>query len=445
MREAERVELTVGASGSKAALTLTRALLSALWLVVIPLLLSANALRYLVPHAIAAPGLDGAFARVGRSHTLLLFLALFLVFAALIRYWRAFLPGGRYLSTLPLELVDRAPPSFVRECERASALLRWFDGKLGVRFAAALVGERREELARARGQLRSALDAGDWDRVEPARVELAKLTAGAEQHGDVRSNLAFAASLVVAALLAIALRATLFQNYEVNGSSMLPGLAAGDLLMGSVVNVSAAPRSVSRGDVIVLRTNVDGKEQELIKRVIGLPGDRISMQGVHPVINGWSVPVCDAGGYYSPDDQTAHERLDPGGRVAVEFLDDATYLTFQAAPGEALHDYTVKPGEVFVLGDNRNNSRDSRAFDGAPRGFPFAEVKAKVGRVLLSRTRSGEIDPASVAQRLGLSLHLDAIDTSEIEAGIRACLAARPAQTSPPKPSASQALAREGS
>lgn len=426
------------------ALRFNRALLSLLWLAGIPALASANAVRYLVPYAVAAPGLEGVFARVGRSHTLLLLVALFLGFSALIRYWRAFLPGGRYLSALPLGLVDRVPPSYARVCERASALLRWFDTKPGTQFTEAATAERREELTKARAQLRSVLDAGDWSRVEATHAELARLTAGAEEKSGLTSNLTFAASLAAAAVLALALRATVFQNYEVNGTSMLPGLAAGDLLMGSLVNASSSPQSLARGDVIVLRTNVDGTEQELIKRVIGLPGDRIAVQGVHPTINGWEVPFCDAGGYYSPSDQTAQERADPGGRIALEFLDDATYLTFQAAPGEVVPEYTVKPGEVFVLGDNRNNSRDSRAFDGVPRGFAFSEVKAKVGRVLLSRTRSGEIDPSSVARRLGLSLHLDSMDTSEIEEGIQHCLATRPAQTSPPKPNGIQSLAREG-
>ena len=87
----------------------------ALWFALIPLLFSLLALRYLVPRSRSAQGLEGAFASLGRSHTLWLVVALFLILAWLVRYWRAWLPGGRYLSSLPDELVERVVTTFFAE------------------------------------------------------------------------------------------------------------------------------------------------------------------------------------------------------------------------------------------------------------------------------------------------------------------------------------------
>jgi signal peptidase I len=443
MREAEHVELAPALAWRSTSWVSAclRWVLAALWFAIIPALYSALALRYLLPHSVSATGIEGALSSLGRAHTLLCALLFFLLGTGLIRYWRALLPGGRYLSSLPEELVERVPRRRVQVCERACALLSWLNSSTGKRWLDGAAPEQKTEVALARAALSAQLTHGKWSRVEPAYEELRRLALAADSDG-LAKNISFLALLGVAAVLALTMRNTFFQSYEVIGNSMLPGLTPGDLLAGSVLSSARAARTLKRGDVVVLRVAVDGAEQEIVKRVIGLPGDRIGMQGVHPVINGWAVPFCDAGAYYSPDDETAIRRGDPGGRVAVEFLDGQSYLTFQAAPAAPFPEYLVKPGEVFVLGDNRNNSRDSRSFDqGLPRGFPLTDVKAKVARVLLSRARRGELDPASVWQPLGLALHLDSLDVTEERSGIRDCLAARPVETSPPSAAANPNLA----
>jgi signal peptidase I len=445
MREAEHVELAPPPALAWRSTSLVTAclrwVLAALWFAIIPAVYSGLALRYLLPYSASASGIEGALSSFGRAHTLLCALLFFLCSTGFIRYWRALLPGGRYLSSLPEALVDRVPRRRVQVCEQACALLNWLDSSAGKRWLESAAAEQKAEVGLARAALSVRLMHGKWSRVAPAYEELRRLTRGADGDGLIK-NISFFGLLAVAVVLALTMRNTLFQSYEVIGNSMLPGLTPGDLLAASVLTPSRAASTLKRGDVVVLRVAVDGAEQEIVKRVVGLPGDRIGMQGVHPVINGWAVPFCDAGAYYSPDDETAMMRGDPGGRVAVEFLDGQSYLTFQAAPQLPLAEYLVKPGEVFVLGDNRNNSRDSRSFDqGLPCGFPLTDVKAKVTRVLLSRVKRGEVDPASVWQPLGLALHLDALDLSEERDGIRRCLAARPAETSPPSATANPDLA----
>ncbi len=445
MREAEPVELASAPALARRCTSLVTAgrrwVLAALWFAIIPAVYSGLAVRYLLPHSVSASGIEGALSSFGRAHTLFCALLFFLGSTGLIRYWRALLPGGRYLSSLPEELVERVPRRRVQGCEQACALLGWLDGSAGKRWLESATTEQKTEVGLARAALSSQLTHGKWSRVAPTYDELRRLTRGADSDGLVK-NISFLALLALAALLALMMRNTLFQSYEVIGNSMLPGLTPGDLLAGSVLTPTRAALTLKRGDVVVLRVAVDGAEQEIVKRVIGLPGDRIGMQGVHPIINGWAVPFCEAGAFYSPDGETAIVRSDPGGRVAVEFLDGQSYLTFQAAPEAPFTEYLVKAGEVFVLGDNRNNSRDSRSFEqGLPRGFPLTDVKAKVTRVLLSRARRGEVDPASVWQPLGLALHLDSLDLSEERDGIRGCLAARPAETSPPSAATNPDLA----
>src|SRR6478752_8174317 len=95
--------------GQRWPLSLLRWSLQALWFAIIPLILSGVILRYLTPYSTAAGGLEAAFSRFAYEHTLLFALSLFVSLAALFRYWRAFLPGGRYLFALPPELAPRVP------------------------------------------------------------------------------------------------------------------------------------------------------------------------------------------------------------------------------------------------------------------------------------------------------------------------------------------------
>ncbi|HWZ88760.1 MAG TPA: signal peptidase I [Polyangiaceae bacterium] len=398
----------------------------------IPLLLGLLAMRYLVPRAVSAQGLEGALSAFAGSHTLVVLVALFVILASLVRYWSAWLPGGRYLSSLPNDLVERVPRGRIAEAEAACATLEALESSTIKGRLLQSPAEIQASVASASAELRAELTAGKWSRVARAHEKLRALT-GQMRRASRAKLVPYAATLVVAALLALQMRARFLQTYEVNGTSMLPTLTPGELLAGRVA-AYAPGRLPQRGDLVVLRVQVDGHEQELIKRVIGLPGDHIGMWGVHPIINGWTLPLCDVGSYYSPDDETARSG-DPGARVLMEFLGNEAYLTLQAVQAAPFPEYVVKPGEVFVLGDNRSNSRDSHNFDqGAPRGFPLSDIKAKVTRVLLSRTRRGDVQVSSVLRRPAIVPALEGTDMSDVETRVKSCLAIRPQLTSPPSP-----------
>lgn len=428
------------ASVNRAVIGLIRLLLRAIWFVFVPLVSTGIALRFCVPYAVSAPGLEGELARFAREHTLIVALSTFLVLAALLHYVRAFIPGGSYLAALPVSLVGRVPRRRVVACERASRVLSWLETKLGRRWLESAALDLRSAVLRERDQLAELLAAGKWSRISRASESLERMTRGARSTSGIGTHALFVLGVAAAALLALQLRGRYVQSYEVFGWSMLPTLNPGELLLGNVAAYRNG-RLPERGDLVVIRATVDGAERELVKRVIGLPGDHLEMRGGVPVINGWVAPICDAGPYYSPDDEAARVG-NVGGRVYVEFLEREAYFTFQTMLIAPFPDYVVKPGEIFVLGDNRSSSRDSRNFDhGGAHGFPLASVEAKVTRLLFSRTRRGELDASSVWQPLTRTPSLEGVDMSEVDAGVRRCLALRPELTSPPS-AASTALAR---
>lgn len=273
-----------------------------------------------------------------------------------------------------------------------------------------------------------------------AHLPYAELWAEAPRKpGSARGALILVGAILVAGGLAILFRASLFQTYRVLSGSMLPTMEPGAVLISSQSAyglrpfVGATPtRMPRRGDVVVFHRPSDGvAPDELVKRVIGLPGDTISVSLGFVTINGWDLPTCEAGRYvYVQGDSMLDARL------RVEFLDDQVYLVAQALrlPSPGFADYTVKPGEVFVLGDNRSTSVDSRAWnDGRGGGLPVSEIRGRVDRFLFEPGRNGEADPSTLFQRLGLQLSQDGIDFSATRASIERCLKDRPKNTHPPR------------
>src|SRR5262249_49399023 len=111
------------------------------------------------------------------------------------------------------------------------------------------------------------------------------------------------AGLVAAAVVAALGLRSCVRPYRVLSASMLPTMEPDDLVGARITRPWAgAPRPPRRGDVVVFRGadvastwGLRALPEILVKRVIGLPGDHISMLGGAPVINGWQVPTCDAG------------------------------------------------------------------------------------------------------------------------------------------------------
>jgi len=218
--------------------------------------------------------------------------------------------------------------------------------------------------------------------------------------------------------------------YRVQSLTMLPALKIGDEV---AVNTAAYKDGATpqRGDLVQFDKVPGVVTDEPIRRVIGLPGDRIEMKrGGFPIINGWEVPTCDVGRYFRWGAQG-----ETNARVFLEFLEERAYLTVHVNRATRFAEYVVPPGEVFVLADNRNATLDSRNWKhDQPAGVPLSALLGRIDLVLLSKTAADTVDTDVTLRPPGLFLNLSGVDVSELNNGIKGCLEARPKVTTPPKP-----------
>jgi signal peptidase I len=188
-------------------------------------------------------------------------------------------------------------------------------------------------------------------------------------------------------LIVFLLRSFLVEPFKIPSSSMVPTLLVGDFILVNkytygirlpVANRKLIPIGApERGHVMVFRFP-DDPSLDYIKRVVGLPGDRIEYRNKRLAINGVQVPSRQIDDYLSKErmqfSRRYVERLDG---VEHEILLDedapAAMMPGRAFPFSGNCNYnrdglacTVPPGHYFVMGDNRDNSSDSRVWGFVP-------------------------------------------------------------------------------
>jgi signal peptidase I len=146
---------------------------------------------------------------------------------------------------------------------------------------------------------------------------------------------------------------------------------------GADVAVSTLDHAPARGNVVVFRFPGQG-DSRYVKRIVGLAGDTITESGPDILVNGKPIPRCHVGAW-------SYAEVDGGlrnGELWLEALDGAKWLVFhEATPSgaPARGPWTVGAGEVFVMGDNRERSYDSRVwFGGKGGGLPLFAIVGTV-------------------------------------------------------------------
>ncbi|HEX2877243.1 MAG TPA: signal peptidase I [Polyangiaceae bacterium] len=244
--------------------------------------------------------------------------------------------------------------------------------------------------------------------------------------------LASAASvLILPIVLALSLRFLVLEAFKVPAGSMFPSVEIGDHVFVTKATYGAFEKSLpARGDVVVFEypePNPHAERYDYIKRVIALPGDVLEFDDSAPIINGWRVPTCKLG---LATATLGNDSSPSDFEVVVEFLQGKAYLVaFEQSRSEGRQGpYRVKPGEFWVVGDNRNNSSDSRAWNqGRGGGVPVDNLKGRARWLWFPPERLG-IDLA------GKPVLPKAIE--QLAPALERCLESVPdlAHTTPPPP-----------
>ena len=188
-------------------------------------------------------------------------------------------------------------------------------------------------------------------------------------------------SLLIAVALALLIRTFIVQPFKIPSGSMIPTLLIGDHLLvnkfiyGTEIpftDITALPGTdkVQRGDVIVFKypnyENDPSKEGlDYIKRVVGLPGDRINLRGRNLYINGKKISLKFVGNFYDERagmsfDEYKENMLGNEHSVMYQENQPSTYK------GNYIPVRRVPEGHIFVMGDNRDNRQDSRFWGFVP-------------------------------------------------------------------------------
>ncbi|MCB0342978.1 MAG: signal peptidase I [Bdellovibrionales bacterium] len=202
----------------------------------------------------------------------------------------------------------------------------------------------------------------------------------------------YAEALVLAVVLALVVRLFVISAYSVPTSSMDPSLKAGDFVFAYKLSYGlrlpfwpgkkVGQKLPERGDVVVFKCSRQAQSQYCVKRVVGLPGDRVQIHKKRLLLNGKYATYSqhELGG------AAGNLAKRPAG-VLYENIAGSQHLIkiTKAGDKDQFGPYVVPPDHVFVLGDNRDSTEDSRDWG----AIPVKDVEARVLFVWMSLDWSG--------------------------------------------------------
>lgn len=189
--------------------------------------------------------------------------------------------------------------------------------------------------------------------------------------------------VLAALLIAFCIRTFLFQPFDIPSASMYPTLKVGDFILvskrsyGDGTSPADFPK---RGDLVVVKQPTD-PNVDYVKRVIGLPGDHVQIRDGIVFINEVPVKKERIEDFFDQDGNG-----DFNGRPIPQFLETldngVSYRVLEETPNGTVDNtngYIVPEGHYFLMGDNRDNSQDSRFLN----EFGYVPLENFVGRVTL--------------------------------------------------------------
>ena len=191
-------------------------------------------------------------------------------------------------------------------------------------------------------------------------------------------------SLVIAFLLATSIKSAIADWYVVPTGSMKPTIIEGDrIFVNKLAYDFKFPYTTKhlsvwdnpeRGDIVVFYSPRDRKR--LVKRVVGLPGDKLSMENNRVFINGKELTYQE-----SPEISEYAAKLEENQQVYAENLADCSHtvmITHDQSSIRTFSSITIPVNYYFMMGDNRDNSADSRYFGPVPRNSILGRATAVV-------------------------------------------------------------------
>jgi len=182
-------------------------------------------------------------------------------------------------------------------------------------------------------------------------------------------------TIVYAVLIALVVRTVAYEPFNIPSGSMVPTLLVGDYLFVSKFSYGYSRYSLplglplfsgriffhspERGDVVVFKLPTDNST-DYIKRVIGLPGDHIQMKNGILNINGKPVPRRRVEDYLYQEGNGAVIPLAQYIETLPNGVQHRIIEMSDNGPLDNTQEYVVPPGDFFMMGDNRDNSQDSR-------------------------------------------------------------------------------------
>ncbi len=305
-----------------------------------------------------------------------------------------------FLAVFVLSTIGSATPWGVRSRARNEAKsLRKSGARLLKRNRAKISATAAREVDGALAEVDNALRTSP--RALPALQAKWRLSAVLDEHlafarkGAVRE---YTESIGGAILVALLLRAFVFEPFHIPSGSMIPTLLVGDFIFVNKMSYGLRipftdpakvhklwERPPRRGDVVVF-INPHRPDTDYVKRVVGLPGDTIEVRDNVLYVNGVEQKRTDVGDYtYKDRNEYTDTDMDVVVHEYIEDLDGHKHPIIVRKDPVFSHNgtFVVEEGRAFMMGDNRDNSQDSRV-EGGPGQIPFSYIKGRASIIWIS-------------------------------------------------------------